>query len=209
MKTIRHVLACAALATSASVPAADFGVMETADFIQTRHFKFLAYPIFARAQPTQEQNMGVTVGAGYGIGSRWDVEGLFVNYDDASLFGSDIEYTWFDGASLDASLSIGAHGANTDFGDQVGGDLTQIVSWWVPRVPRLALSAALDFAYDDLDRTKGAVNRGMAEDWWSAYVVPGVQYRLTQRVDLFGEVGLGLNDDSRDYTSGGLSIYFE
>jgi len=37
--------------------------------------------------------------------------------------------------------------------------------------------------------------------------VPGIEFRLSETVDLVGEVGIGLNDDSFTYAGLGLAFY--
>jgi hypothetical protein len=39
------------------------------------------------------------------------------------------------------------------------------------------------------------------------HLVPGIEYRLADNLDLLFEVGIGLNDDSHNYLSFGLSLY--
>jgi hypothetical protein len=38
--------------------------------------------------------------------------------------------------------------------------------------------------------------------------VPGIEVRLSDAIDLVGEVGIGLNDDSFTYAGIGLAFYF-
>jgi len=40
------------------------------------------------------------------------------------------------------------------------------------------------------------------------YAVPGVGYHLTHNLDLLAEVGVGLNGESDNYVSGGMSWFF-
>jgi hypothetical protein len=37
--------------------------------------------------------------------------------------------------------------------------------------------------------------------------VPGIEYAISQDIDLVAEVGIGLNDDARHYISGGIAFY--
>jgi hypothetical protein len=48
---------------------------------------------------------------------------------------------------------------------------------------------------------------GDDEDFTRAYVVPGIEYRVAENLDLLAEFGLGLNDDTRNYVSFGLALY--
>jgi hypothetical protein len=37
--------------------------------------------------------------------------------------------------------------------------------------------------------------------------VPGIEYRLSDKADLVGEIGIGLNDDSFNYAGLGIAFY--
>ena len=48
---------------------------------------------------------------------------------------------------------------------------------------------------------------GDDEDFTRAYLVPGIEYRVSENLDLLAEFGLALNDDTRHYLSFGLALY--
>lgn len=202
-------LALGALAASAQASATEFGVMETATLVKPGHIKFEAYPLWAQPLPTQEERSGTAVGFGYGISEWVDAELQFATYDDATFVGGDLEHMYYEGDAFAASIGAGVHGGSTDFGEQRGADLTHVLTYSVNNGTPLWLNLGLDLAYDKLDRTRGAVTRGLDEEWWSAHLVPGLQYRLNRAVDLIGEIGVGLNGDARRYAAAGLSIYFD
>lgn len=39
------------------------------------------------------------------------------------------------------------------------------------------------------------------------HLVPGIEYRLSDEVDLVGEIGLGINDNSFTYVGAGITYY--
>lgn len=203
---VRKHLILAALAWPAAAAAVDFGVMETADPIGRGDWKFIAYPLVIRAYPSQEQRNGVNVGFGYGASEHWDVELQFANYDDESLVGADVEFILRNGDHFDASISAAAHFGETDFGNLTGFGSTAIASYTLPGT-WLTLNGALDFSVDRYDFTRsGQARFGTRSD--ELHLVPGLQLRVSRRVDLLGEVGIGISDDARDYAALGLSFYF-
>lgn len=207
MRIYKTVLVAAGFAISASASAVDFGVMETADVVHPGDFKFIAFPLAVRNSPLREQDSGVAVGAGYGLPHDLDLEVQAAVYDDISYFGSDLEYTFLTGHPLEMSIAGGGHFARSDFGDPWGLDLTEVNSYALPRLPSLKLNAALDLAYERASQ-QFADAIGTDRRYWAAYAVPGVQWRATHNVDVIGEAGLGLNGDSDDYVSAGISYYF-
>jgi len=200
------------LAGSPAVLAVDFGVMETAIPIENGHVKYTGFPLAIRKAAESEQDMGVTVGLGYGISERWDAELQLATYDDITFVGADLEHTFLDRGPLSMSLTAGAHYANLDFGTQRGVDLTYIASYALTsgsggrKGSGFTLNTALDLARDerDLDRPTA----GFQDRYSSVHLVPGLQYRVSLQVDIMGEIGVGLNDASDDYVAIGTSYYF-
>lgn len=202
----RQLLAAAALSCSTTAGAVDFGVMETADPIVTGDWKAIAYPLIVRAYPSQEQRDGVNVGIGYGASPWWDVELQFANYDDESLVGTDVEFILRNGDDFDVSVGAAVHAGETDFGDLWGYGGTAIASYTFPGT-WLTLNGALDFTIDEYRFNRSGRQRfGTRSE--ELHVVPGLQYRFSRRVDVIGEVGVGITDDARDYAALGFSIYF-
>ncbi len=48
---------------------------------------------------------------------------------------------------------------------------------------------------------------GDATDFKTFHLVPGIEYRITDSLDLVAEAGIALNDDARHYIAGGLAFY--
>lgn len=203
---IAALVACLAWALPAS--AVVFGVMETADTVIPGDFKFLAFPMAVRDGPRREVDTGINVGLGYGINEPLDVELQIGVYDDFNYFGLDLEYSYRENTPLELSIGGGVHKVESDFGYPYGFDLTHIVSYTLESVPSLRVIGALDAAYEVTDPYYAQSIGAEQESYWVAYAVPGAQFQVNQRVDVIGEVGVGLNDDSNDYVALGLSFYF-
>lgn len=210
MKLRKSLLCAAALACTAPAFALDFGVMESADPIEPRAFKFHAYPLALRDdhRALYEEGAGITLGGGYGFAPGFDVEVLVASYPDTTLVGSDVEWTFLDQSQLDLSLAAGAHFGNHDLGDQRGVDLTGLASYTFLRQPALTANAAIDVAFDEIDLDRRYAGRGIDDRYATSYFVPGLQWRATRDLDLIGEVGIGLDADASDYAGFGLSYYF-
>lgn len=202
-----RTLALLLLCGCTSAYAVDFGVMESADPVRKGDFKFEAYPLSTRRTATREEDSGVNAAVGYGFWEDADLELQFATYDDVYFAGTDLEYSLVREPRHEFSVDIGAHYANTDFGTQLGADFTPLYSYKPASLPGFKWNAALDFAYDKASFAH-ANTHGLPAQYWSAYVVPGAQYRVARDVDVIGEVGLGLNADSNSYASVGLSFYF-
>lgn len=200
------LLAALAMSWSCAAGAVDFGVMETADPIVPGHWKAIAYPLVKRAYPSQEQRTGVNVGVGRGLTPWLDAELQVASYDDESLLGGDLEFILRDGDHLDLSVAGELHFGNTDFGELYGYRGTAIASYTLPRT-WLTLNGALDFGIDHYDFNRSGEQKfGTRSE--EVHVVPGLQYRVSERVDVIGEVGVGFTRDARDYAALGFSIYF-
>ncbi len=213
----RAVLAGSLLAVCGSAGAAEFAMMETADHVADGTFKLSGFPVMVDRDGARD-DVGLAVGIGYGLPPQrldvprnLDVEAQLASYDDGTFIGADLEWTAWREGRLAFSLGGGLHGADLDAGGRATGvDGTAIMSY--RPLPRLELSAAFDAAYDDVNGRDGAVDPGSRfptdGHYETYYAVPGASYQLTRNIDLFGEVGLGLNGDSDDYVAAGLSWYF-
>ena len=100
---------------------------------------------------------------------------------------------------MDLSVSAGFHFTNSDFGDQTGVDVTVIGSHAV--TPKLDIYAALDTALNKY-REDFPDN-----SYTQVHLVPGIEYKIHQDLDLVAEFGIALNDDGSNYVSAGLAYY--
>ena len=78
-----------------------------------------------------------------------------------------------------------------------GIDLTFLGSGHATR--QLEIYGGLDFAFEGI---------GVAGGFKTAHLVPGLEYKINDKIDVLAEAGVALNDDSRHYVSGGVAIYF-
>jgi hypothetical protein len=190
------------LVIPAMASAQDFGVMESAETINRGNFKLLGYPMFVFGQDGVEDDFGGVLGAGYGFTDSFDAEIKVGLFDDITFFGGDAEIWIVKNAPLDLSVSGGFHIARGDDAalviDTKGIDFTVIGS--APITNRLEIYTALDVALESVDND-------LIDDFTTVHLVPGIEYALSSDLDLVGEFGIGLSDDSWHYFSVGIAYY--
>ena len=184
--------------TPLTARAQDFGVMESAETINMGNFKLGVNPMFVFGEFDDE--VGVGLRFGYGFTPRFDLEGKAAFYDGLTFFGGDFEYWLVKDRPWDVSAGAGIHfGRGDAVLDTTGVDLTLLTSRRV--ATRLDFFAALDLAFE-------SINDDFVDDSFTTFhIVPGVEYALSDDLDLVGEVGLAVNDDGSHYVSFGVSYY--
>jgi hypothetical protein len=188
----------------AAASAQDFGVLESAETIDQGTTKLRVNPMFLFGREGQDDEVGVAATIGYGLTSRFDIEGALAFYDAFRFYGANAEY-WLvrdtTQGAFDLSLIGGVHfGDGRDFTpDTRGFDLTFLASKRLS--DRTEFYTALDFAFESI------TDDGFDESYSPVHLVPGFEYRVADDVDLVGEIGLGLNDEARHYVAAGIAIY--
>lgn len=199
MRILRSVLLLAVLMIVPAVAhAQDFGVMESAETINPGNFKIRANPLLLFGRNGGKDDAGVGLLAGYGFAPRFDMEGGVALYDGVTFFGANAEFWLLKDDPIDFSLAAGLHrrtGKRT--ADLTGIDLTFLAGGHATR--RLEIYGGLDLAFEGV---------GDPGDFKTVHFVPGLEYKVSNTLDLLAEAGLSLNDNGRHYISGGLAIYF-
>lgn len=199
MKFVRGA-AFAALTMILPVTAAaqDFGVMNSAETINKGNFKVGANPILVFGKNGADSEPGIALIGGYGFTDRFDVEAKVALFDGITFIGADAEYWLVKGGSVDVSVIGGFQLGKSDGYDTTGLGFTALASGSV--TDRLELYGALDLSRNsarDFDFT-----------YTTAHLVPGIEYRVSQTIDFYTEVGFALNSDSSHYVSAGIAYYF-
>lgn len=175
----------------------DFGILESAETINKGNFKLRLSPLLVFGKEEEDNELGLAILAGYGFTSSFDVEGGVAFFDGVTFWGANAEFWLLKETPVDVSIAGGFHHRTGDrTGDFTGIDLTFLVSGHVTR--RLELYGGLDIAFEGL---------GDPADFKTFHFVPGIEYRITDNLDLVAEAGLALNDDARHYIAGGLAFY--
>lgn len=172
--------------------------MESAETINKGNFKLRANPMFVFGRHGGDTDIGVAAVFGYGFTHSFDMEGGVAIYDGVTFFGGNGEYWVLKHAPIDFSVAFGFHRRTGDqTADYNGIDLTLLPGGHVSK--NLEVYGGLDFAFEGF---------GVPGDFTTVHLVPGLEYKLNNTIDLLTEFGIGLNDNSRHYFSAGIAIYF-
>jgi hypothetical protein len=182
---------------STPVYAQDFGVMESAETVNQGNFKLRVNPLVFFGRNGGDDEVGVAGVVGYGFTPRFDLEGGLVIGDGVRIVGATAEFNVVRNDDVSFSVIPGFHVRRGDRTLHTTGiDLLFLGSTHV--TSRLDFYGGLDLAFERSDII----------DYETVHLVPGLEYKLHRDVELLVEFGLGLNDDSLHYLSGGLAFYF-
>jgi hypothetical protein len=177
--------------------AQDFGILESAETINKGNFKIRLSPLLIFGKGGEDNEPGVAILAGYGFTSNFDVEGGVAFYDGVTFWGANAEVWLVKESPIDVSVAGGFHRRTGDRTASFNGiDLTFLASGHVTR--RLELYGGLDLAFEGV---------GDPIDFKTAHLVPGIEFKINDSLDLVAEAGLALNDNARHYIAGGLAFY--
>jgi hypothetical protein len=185
------------LAASAVPARAQNFLMNSAETINQGNFKLAAFPTVLFGEDGADDNWGVATRLGYGFTDRFDVEAKLSFFDGVKLYGADAEF-WLLRSELDLSLAAGFHKASVEQGrDSTALDTSALLSGHLS--DRLELYGGVSLSFESLDDTE--------VDFTRAYLVPGIEYKVSDALDLLAEFGIGLNDDSPNYLGAGVALY--
>jgi len=209
LRIIRTVFVAALILGYALPAAAQYiGVLQSAETMDRGTFKLMAAPLIVFGKEGTDNGTALTVRGGYAFTNRFDTEVKMGFFENGTLIGADGELWILQGANresgLDLSLTGGLHwmsGSNDRY-DTVGLELMPQLSGHVSK--KLELYGALDFNFE---KNKDAPN-GIKDTFTLAHLVPGIEYSLSNMLDLVAEFGIGINDNSSNYAGGGITIYF-
>lgn len=202
-------LVAASLALCSALPAAAqyIGVLQSAETLDQGAIKLMAAPIMVFGKDGTDDAFGLGARAGYGFTRSFDAEAKLGFFENGTYIGADAEFWLLRGKEkdqgLDGSITGGLHYllGNDENLDSIGFDVIPQVSLHVSENLELcgALSASFESLQDAPPRADDSITR--------VHLVPGFEYRLSDSLDLVGEVGIALNDNSSTYAGAGLSFY--
>jgi len=174
-------------------------VMNSAETIEPGNFKLAIAPTLLFGNNGGDDTWGFSGKAGLGLTERMDIEATGAFFDNFFYLGADLEYWAYKGIDLNISGVLGLHTTDYDFvADSSGIDTTLIIS--TRPSDRLELIGALKFSFDSFKNIDANTTLG--------HIVPGLEYRISNKLDALAELGIAITDDSSNYLSFGLAYYF-
>jgi len=173
-------------------------LMNSAETINKGNFKIAAFPTLLFGEDDADDEFGIAGRFGYGFTDRFDIEGKVAFFENLQLYGLDAEYWLLKNRGLDMSISLGAHITDLPEVNSSAIDTALVASGHV--TDNLELYGGLNASFESLDDVPDS-------DFTRVYVVPGLEYKIHDDLDLVAEFGIGLNDDSPNYVSAGLAFY--
>jgi hypothetical protein len=200
LKTIVVILAVTVfLAAAAAEVSAQEVLMNSAETINQGNFKLALFPTVLFGKNGGDSVWGMAGRAGYGLTPRFDIEVKAAIFKGLKYLGADAEYWLVQGRNANVSVALGAHMTDAGGGADSSGIDTALLFSSSP-VRQLELYGGLKLAFDSFKNSD--------QNFTLAYLVPGLEYRLTADLDFLAEFGIALNDNSRSYFSVGLALYF-
>lgn len=197
-------LAAGLILMAGPVAAQDFGLLQSAETIEQGNLKLAGGFVNARGEDGADDDTAFTVRGGYGFTDRIDGEIKYSSFDEVDALGVDFEYWAVRNAPLDLSLGAGYTSLSADNGSDASSlDLTAILTGQA--TPALELGVGVDVGFVELDD----VPPGADDSFESVHLVPMLEFALSDVVDLVGEYGVALNDESNDYLAGAIAFYFK
>ena len=191
------VVASSVMLAAASAQAQNV-LMNSAETINKGNFKIAAFPTLLFAEGDGDDEFGVAGRFGYGFTDRFDIEGKLAFFEGLQLYGIDAELWVVKGRPVDVSVSLGAHITDTEVVNSSAIDTALIASGHI--TDNLELYGGFNASFESLDDVPDS-------SFERYYVVPGLEYKIGDDLDLVAEFGIGLNDDSPNYVSAGLAFY--
>ena len=183
------------------------GVLQSAETMDRGTFKLAVAPIMVFGENGADDEFGLAARLGYAFGERFDAEAKLAYFENGTLVGVDGEYWIFRGAQknsgLDFSLTGGLHwifGSNDRF-NTMGFEITPQLSGHVTE--NLELCGSLNASFESIQDAPAGVD----DSFTVLHLVPGIEYRLSDSVDLVAEFGIAVNDNASNYVGAGITYY--
>ena len=171
----------------------------SAETIWPGHVRLIASPAHMFGREGRPDRTGGAFRLGYGLSDSFDVEAKAAFFDGVSLVGGDGQFRVLHDGDTSLSFRIGGHQALMSGGpDSTALDLAGELSERLG--PRLELYGGAAFSWETLHGPGGS-------DFTRFHLVPGLRYRVAERLDLVVEAGVGLNDNSPHFVTAGLALH--
>ncbi len=208
LRIIRTVFVAALILGYALPAAAQYiGILQSAETMDRGTFKLMAAPIMILGKDGADNTTGLAARVGYAFTKNFDVEAKLGLFNQGTVFGIDGEYWILRGKGkefpIDFSLTGGFHmlsGKDNNY-DTRGFEITPQFSGHV--TDNLELCGSLDASFESIQDAPPGVDASFTR----LHLVPGIEYSLSDTIDLVAEFGIAINDNSSHYIGAGLEYY--
>jgi hypothetical protein len=179
-------------------------LLQSAETLKKSNYKLVVAPAYVLGKHGANGVFGLAGRAGYGFTDRFDAELKTAIYEHQTFFGGDAEYWLIKDAGVNLSMAAGLHwvfGSGNRY-DTMGIELTPLASIAVQ--PGCDLYLGFNAAFEKISDAPANVD----DTFTRTHLIPGIEYKLSENMDLAAEIGLGLNDNSWHYLSAGIEFYF-
>jgi hypothetical protein len=182
-------------------------ILQSAETMDRGTFKLAVAPIMVFGKDGADDEFGGAARVGYAFTENFDVEAKLGYFKNGTVVGADGEYWILRGtkrnSGVDFSLMGGIHwmfGSDNYF-DTMGFEITPQLSGHVTE--NLELYGALAASFESIKDAP----QGVDDSFTRLHLVPGIEYRLSDTVDLAAEFGIAINDNSSNYVGAGITFY--
>ncbi|RPI02998.1 MAG: hypothetical protein EHM72_02650 [Calditrichaeota bacterium] len=208
MKISRIVLIAAfSLCFALTAEAQYIGIMQSAETMNKGTYKFMVAPIMVFGKEGVDDEIGIAARGGYAFTDRFDVEAKLGFFDNSTFVGADGEYWIYRGQEENSGLDISVTGGllwmfgNDNRFDMMGFEITPQLSGHITE--NLELCGSLNALFLSIQDAPS----GIDDSFTRLHLVPGIEYHLSDTLDLVAEFGIAINDNSSDYVGAGIAYY--
>lgn len=179
------------------------GVLQSARTIESGSFRLVGAPVMVFGKNGGDSSFGLSARGVYGVTDRIDAEAKLGIFDGGTYVGADGEWWLMKGVGgtdgMDFSLAGGIHFVFGEFYDVMGIEVTPLFSMHLNET--MGLYGALDMSFESVSD----VPEGVDDTYTGLHLVPGLEYHLSDQLDLVGEIGIAINDESSTYAAVGIA----
>ena len=182
------------LLVPAAAHASDFGILHTAIPVEKSVWRLQGGGVISLEDGGRE---AFVISAGTGLAPKFDFEAkLSMSGDDMAIGGGIGYLITQQNVPVDLNVGAGFHYINHDTADATSFDVNVIGSKAIN--PKLSWYGALALSFGSSDGRSS---------FTAANLVPGIEYKLNDKVNVAVELGIGLNDNATNYLGGAIQYF--
>jgi hypothetical protein len=187
------------LLVPAAAHANDFGVLHTAIPVEKSVWRLQGGGVISLEDEGRE---ALVLGAATGLAPKFDFEAkLSISGDDMAIGGGVGYLITQQNVPVDLNVGAGFHYVNHDTADITAFDVNVIGSKAIN--PKFSLYGAFSISFGSQDIADSSDD----DSFTRAHLIPGMEYKLNDKVNVVVELGIALNDSATNYLGGSIQYY--